>query len=110
MQSLIEKLKQFRDERNWKQFHRPENLAKSIAIEAAELLELFQWSSTQDDKALIADELADIISYCLLLADHYDFDVDTIIQEKIKKNAKKYPIDEAYGNAKKYTKLKKEKQ
>lgn len=102
MQGIIDKLKQFRDERNWNQFHTPENLAKSVVLESAELLENFQWEHVREDRENIKDEIADIVGYCLLLCDHYGFDLETILKEKIEKNEKKYPVDKAYGSARKY--------
>ena len=94
----------FQKERDWKKFHTPENLAKSISIEAAELLEHFQWQKEYDENE-VADELADVLIYCLYMADAMDFDVKEIILNKMKKNAIKYPIDKSKGNAKKYTEL-----
>ena len=105
MQDIIEKLKQFRDERNWSQFHTPENLAKSVVLESAELLENFQWGSQNADKENIKEELADIVGYALLMCDHYGFDLKEILNEKIKKNNAKYPVNKAYGTSKKYNKL-----
>ncbi len=105
MQDIIEKLKQFRDERDWNQFHTPENLAKSVVLESAELLENFQWGSQNADKENIKEELADIVGYALLMCDHYGFDLKEILNEKIKKNNAKYPVNKAYGTSKKYNKL-----
>jgi len=105
MEDIIEKLRQFRNERNWSQFHTPENLAKSVVLESAELLENFQWGTQHADEQNIKEELADIVAYALLMCDHYGFDLRTILEEKIKKNNEKYPVNKAYGNAKKYTKL-----
>jgi len=105
MQDIIEKLKQFRDERDWNQFHTPENLAKSVVLESAELLENFQWGSQHADKENIKEELADIVGYALLMCDHYGFDLKEILYEKIKKNNAKYPVNKAYGTSKKYNKL-----
>jgi len=104
VKDVIERLRKFRDERNWNQFHTPENLAKSVVLESSELLENFQWSD-EGDKDNIKEELADIVGYCLLLCDHYGFDLDTILHEKIDKNEKKYPAEKAYGTAKKYNEL-----
>ncbi|TVP96010.1 MAG: nucleotide pyrophosphohydrolase [Acholeplasmatales bacterium] len=103
MEKLLEKLRAFRDARDWKPYHTPENLAKSITIEAGELLELFQWEPEAKDVDRVKEELADILNYCLLLSDHYGFDLETIILEKIAKNEVKYPIHKAKGNATKYT-------
>ena len=104
MDDLKKELLMFQKERDWKKFHTPENLAKSISIEAAELLEHFQWQKEYDEKE-VADELADVLIYCLYMADAMDFDVKEIILNKMKKNAIKYPIDKSKGNAKKYTEL-----
>lgn len=101
---LINKLLKFRDERDWKQFHTPDNLAKSISVESAELLELFQWSSQANIEEL-KDEMADIYIYLLLLADNLNIDLDKIADKKIEKNKEKYPISKSKGNSKKYTKF-----
>lgn len=102
---LTEKVLSFRNKRNWKQFHTPENLAKSISIEAAELLENFQWSSKDYDIENIKDELADIMTYVILFADCFDFDLEQLVLEKLKKNEEKYPISKSYGKSTKYNKL-----
>lgn len=103
-QEIVKKIKKFRNERNWEQFHSGENLAKSIVIEAAELLEIFQWSKEGDSKK-IKDELADVFIYSILLAEKYELDLEKIIIEKIIKNEKKYPIEKSFGNAKKSNEL-----
>lgn len=103
----IQRIRQFTEERNWEQYHTPVNLAKSIAIEASELLECFQWSDTQFDHAHACEELADVMNYCIQMADALHVDADTIINSKIDQNEKKYPIDKAKGRADKYTQLKK---
>ena len=91
-------------ERDWEQFHTPENLAKSIAIEAAELLECFQWSSDGDlDHA--SEELADVLTYCFLLADRIGADPNSLILGKLQKTIAKYPITKARGKSTKYDKL-----
>ena len=96
----------FRDERDWKQFHNPKDLAISISLEAAELLEIFQWSGTDvvcdDKKEKIAEELADVLVYCTLMADACGLDIDEIVQKKMDTNSKKYPVEKAKGNNKKY--------
>ena len=106
----IELIKKFRDDRNWKQFHNPKDLAISINLEASELLEIFQWSADDLDciekLEKVKEELADVINYCILLADRYNLDLDTIIRDKIKKNEEKYPTESSYGNKAKYTELK----
>lgn len=101
---LLIALRNFVGERNWKQFHTSENLAKSISIEAGELLELFQWSETSDLEA-VKDELADVLTYCILLADKYDLDIEEIILEKLEKTRAKYPIDKSYGRSEKYDRI-----
>jgi NTP pyrophosphatase (non-canonical NTP hydrolase) len=103
-EELLLALRQFVSERNWEQFHTPENLAKSISIESAELLELFQWAEPSNLED-VKDELADILTYCILLADKYDLDVEEIILEKLDKTKGKYPIDKSYGSSEKYDRL-----
>ena len=109
-QQTIDKVLQFRDDRNWKQFHNPKDLAISISLEAAELLEVFQWSAQdvvcQDKMDKIREELADVLCYSILMADACGLDLDEIIQQKEDRNCKKYPVDKAYGNKDKYTELK----
>ncbi len=105
MKEVIDKLIKFRDERNWKQFHTPENLAKSVVLEAAELLENFQWQNQEVDIQNVKEEIADIVAYCLLLCEHYEFDLKEIILDKIKKNEEKYPIQKSFGKSSKYNKL-----
>ena len=104
---LLKDVIAFRDERNWKQFHTPKDLSISIALEAAELLECFQWSGsdTQVHEKIEAmkEELADVCIYSILMACALQVDIGTIISDKLKKNREKYPVDKAYGNAKKYT-------
>lgn len=111
-QETIEQVLKFRDERNWKQFHNPKDLALSICLEAAELLETFQWSGEDvwcsEKKDKIREELADVVNYCILMADTCGLDLDEIVQEKIRKNAEKYPVEKAYGSKEKYTELKSE--
>ncbi len=105
-QETINQVLKFRDDRNWKQFHNPKDLAISISLEAAELLEIFQWSGSDTvcdfKKDKIKEELADVLNYCILMADVCGFDMDEIIQEKIKKNNEKYPVEKAKDSAKKY--------
>ena len=102
---ILEKLIKFRDERNWKQFHTPENLAKSISIEANELLENYQWGSEHADIENVKEEVADIFGYILLLCKELDIDLLDVTNKKIEINNKKYPVDKAYGTSKKYNKL-----
>lgn len=104
MEELTEKIIKFNEDRDWDQFHSPENLSKSISIEAGELLECFQWNSDYD-KNEVSEELADIINYCLLLADKLGVDPKEIVLDKMDKTAKKYPIEKSKGNSIKYTKL-----
>jgi len=91
-------------EREWSQFHTPQNLAKSISIEAAELLECFQWSDAADEGALL-DELADVLTYCYLLADKLRQDPVELILTKLQKTSEKYPVDKARGRSDKYDRL-----
>lgn len=99
----------FRDERNWKQFHTPKDLALSLCLEAAELLEIFQWSGTdlycEEKKERIKEELADVVHYCVLMADVCDIDLDSASREKLQRNREKYPVEKAYGVSKKYSEL-----
>lgn len=108
-QETIDKIIKFRDERNWKQFHNPKDLAISISLEAAELLEVFQWSAEdvrcEEKMDKIREELADVVNYCVLMADACGLDLDEIVQEKIKRNNEKYPVEKAYGCKEKYTEL-----
>ena len=105
-QETINQVLKFRDDRNWKQFHNPKDLALSISLEAAELLEVFQWSGSdtvcEDKIDKIKEELADVLNYCVLMADTCGLDMDEIIQEKIKRNNEKYPVEKAKDSAKKY--------
>ena len=101
---LLAALRQFVAERNWQQFHTPENLAKSISIESAELLELFQWGEPANPEE-IQNELADVLTYCILLADKYDLDIEKIVLEKLEKTKAKYPIEKSFGSSEKYDRL-----
>ena len=109
MKALISKLIAFRDDRDWKQFHDPKNLALALGIEASELNELFLWKKETDletvDQEKVAEELADAMIYALLLCEHYGFDPQTIIAAKIATNGKKYPVEKARGRADKYDQL-----
>lgn len=96
------RIKKFVDDREWNQFHTPENLAKSIAIEASELLECFQWDNENFDLEHVKEELADVLIYCEDLLNALRLDEDKIINDKIDKNEQKYPVCKAKGNAKKY--------
>ena len=96
-EELKKKVNQFRDDRNWRQYHNEKDLALSISLEASELLELFQWKETEavvdNKRERIAEELADVLIYSYMMADNMDFDIDEIIEEKLKKNGEKYPVD-----------------
>jgi dCTP diphosphatase len=102
--SLRDELAAFVAEREWAQFHSPENLAKSVSIEAAELLECFQWSAEADTNR-VSEELADVLTYCLLLADRIGVDPDQIVRDKLAVTRSKYPIDKARGRSTKYDAL-----
>ena len=104
MKELQEKIEKFNEERDWDQFHSPENLAKSISIEAGELLECFQWNNEYDIDE-VKEELADVINYCLLMADKIGVDAKQIVLDKMEKTAKKYPVEKAKGVSTKYNKL-----
>ena len=105
----IQRVIQFRDDRDWRQFHTPKDLAISLSLEAAELLEVFQWSGTdlecRDKLERIREELADVMSCCVLMADVCGLDLDEILNAKVDKNAAKYPVEKARGSAAKYTEL-----
>ena len=104
MEEIFEELIRFQGQRDWKKFHTPENQAKSISIESAELLEHFQWGKDYDVHE-VAEELADVMIYCFYMADALNLDVREIISDKIGKNALKYPVSKSRGNALKYTEL-----
>lgn len=109
VKDIIALLTEFRDARDWQQFHDSKNLALALSIEVAELNELFLWKkeSESDDVNIdrLKDELADVLAYALLLADKHQLDVLQIIEEKIAKNDAKYPVEKAKGTAKKYNEL-----
>jgi dCTP diphosphatase len=111
IKSLQKKLREFAQEREWEQFHSPKNLATALAIEAAELLEPFQWLKEEESRRLsenpadfarVEDEIADVMIYLLRLADQLNINLEQAVKEKIRKNAEKYPVDLAKGNAVKY--------
>lgn len=104
MQKAIKEIIEFNKEREWNQFHSPENLAKSIVIEAGELLECFQWNNNYD-KEKVCEELADVVNYCIVMADRLQVDLEEIVLDKLEKNRKKYPVEKAKGNSKKYNEL-----
>lgn len=99
---IIEK---FNKERDWDQFHSPSNLAKSICIEASELLECFQWNNDEYNIDNVKEELADVLNYCIQLATVLDLDIKEIILEKLKKTEQKYPVEKCKGKSTKYNKL-----
>ena len=105
----MDKINQFRDDRDWRQFHNEKDLAISISLEAAELLELFQWKSPEEVREnsieRIKEELADVLIYSHMLASNLDLDIDEIIEAKLEKNNIKYPVDKSRGNKEKYTEL-----
>ncbi|MEK4509158.1 nucleotide pyrophosphohydrolase [Paenibacillus sp. FSL K6-2524] len=107
MDDLINKIIAFRDERDWKQFHNPKDLAISLTLEASELLENFQWKSSEQAVEVnfndIRDELADVLIYSLMLAHELGIDVKDAISQKLEKNEQKYPVDKFKGTSKKYT-------
>lgn len=109
-QETIDMVLKFRDDRNWRQFHNPKDLAISVSLEAAELLEIFQWSADdlvcEEKKDKIKEELADVLNYCILMADACGLDLDEIVQAKVKRNCEKYPVSLSYNSKAKYTELK----
>ena len=104
-EKTIERIRKFTEDRDWDRFHSPANLAKSIVIEAAELLECFQWNETEYDLQHIKEELADVLVYSQNLLDKLELDADEIVNMKMEQNEAKYPVDKAKGNAVKYTEL-----
>lgn len=110
IKKITDALKQFRDARNWSQFHNVKDLSLALSIEAAELNELFLWKREDElekaDQLKVQEELADIFSFAFLIAEKYDFNIPEIIFDKISKNNKKYPIEKSKGNAQKYNELK----
>lgn len=105
MRELMEKIKKFNKERDWDQFHSPENLAKSISIESGELLECFQWNDNYD-KDEVCEELADVFTYCIQMAMKLGVEPEEIILKKLEKTKKKYPVEKAKGVSTKYNKFK----
>ena len=100
-----ERIRRFTEDRDWDQFHSPANIAKSIVIEAAELLECFQWSNTEYDISKVEEELADVLVYCRNMLDKLGLDEDEIVNRKMDQNEAKYPIEKAKGNSAKYDQL-----
>jgi NTP pyrophosphatase (non-canonical NTP hydrolase) len=109
IKEITQALVEFRNERDWQQFHDSKNLAVALSIEASELNEVFLWkdvnASEEVNKEKIKEELADVFAYALLLAEKHNLDVKEIVLDKIERNAQKYPVDKAKGNAKKYDEL-----
>ena len=101
----IERIRRFTEDRNWDQFHSPANLAKSISIEANELLECFQWDEENYDLEHVKEELADVLVYCRNMLDKLGLDEDEIVNSKMEQNEKKYPIEKSKGKADKYDQL-----
>jgi len=104
-QTTIDRIRKFSDDRDWDQFHSPANLAKSIVIEAAELIECFQWDDQEYNMQHVKEELADVIVYCQNMLDKLGLDVDEIVNMKLTQNEEKYPVEKARGNAAKYDEL-----
>ncbi len=104
-EKTIERIRKFTEDRDWDQFHSPANLAKSISIEANELLECFQWSDEDYDIEHVKEELADVMVYCRNMLDKLGLDEDDIVNAKMAKNEAKYPVSKAKGSSKKYTEL-----
>jgi NTP pyrophosphatase (non-canonical NTP hydrolase) len=111
-EELRDELRRFAAERNWEQFHSPKNLSMALSVEAAELLELFQWKTEADSKALgeaelarAREELADVFLYLISLADRLEVDLDTAAWDKLRVNAEKYPVSKSFGRSAKYTDL-----
>ena len=104
MDKTIERIRNFRNDRDWSKFHTPENLSKAISIESGELLEHFLWDDNFN-KDEVCDELADVIIYCIHMADSLGVNIEDIINKKMDKNEKKYPVEKCKGTSKKYTEL-----
>lgn len=108
-EETVRKIQQFREDRNWSQFHNPKDLAISISLESAELLECFQWSGTDTEvskkRREMQEELSDVLIYAVLMADRLNIDINEAICNKIEKNNKKYPVKKSYGRSDKYDKL-----
>lgn len=100
-----ERIRKFTEDRDWDQFHTPSNLAKSISIEASELLECFQWSDTEYDIQQVKEELADVLVYCQNMLDKLNLDSDEIVNMKMDQNEKKYPVEKSKGKSDKYNKI-----
>ena len=105
MKETLERIKKFRDERDWQQFHTPSNLAKAISIESGELLEEFLWDNDNFNLQNVKEELADVMIYCIHMANALDVNIEDIINMKMDKNELKYPVEKAKGKSTKYTEL-----
>ena len=105
MDRVMDEIRKFNEERDWDQFHTPVNLAKSIAIEAGELLECFQWEEEHFNREHLEEELADVIVYCRNMLDRLGLDEDEIVNRKMDQNERKYPVEKARGRSEKYDKL-----
>ena len=105
MKETMERIKKFRDDRDWQQFHTPSNLAKAISIESGELLEEFLWDNDNFNLQNVKEELADVIIYCIHMANTLDVNIEDIINMKMDKNEMKYPVEKAKGKSSKYTEL-----
>lgn len=104
-QETIDRIRKFTEDRDWDQFHSPANLAKSLVIEAAELLECFQWSENEYDIQHVKEELADVMVYSQNLLDRLELDADEIVNMKMSQNEAKYPVEKAKGKSDKYDQL-----
>ena len=105
MKETMERIKKFRDDRDWQQFHTPSNLAKAISIESGELLEEFLWDNDNFNLQNVKEELADVMIYCIHMANALDVNIEYIINMKMDKNEMKYPVEKAKGKSTKYTEL-----
>ena len=106
IEAMVAALREFRDERDWAQFHNAKDLAIALSVEANELLEIFLWKSPRDAELnRVREELADVFAFALLLADKYGLDVRAIVEDKLAANRVKYPVEKAKGSAKKYDEL-----
>ena len=106
LEELREAIVKFTQERDWDQFHNGNDLALALSIEASELNEAFLWKKPEDvNVEKVKEELADIVNYAILIADKYDLDIKQIVMDKLKRNGERYPVDKAYGSAKKYNEL-----
>ena len=106
LEELRQSIVKFTQDRDWDQFHNGKDLALALSIEAAELNEAFLWKSASEvNVEKVKEELADIFNYAILIADKYDLDIKLIVMDKLRRNAEKYPVDKAYGSAKKYNEL-----